>query len=60
MNLNRLLKHVVWCYKPMYKIFYGGHLGSHLAYLKTTRHQIYFNSIVPSNRINIKKLTVYA
>jgi len=30
------------CYIPMNKIFYGGHLGSHLVFLKTTRHQLYF------------------
>ena len=23
-------------------IFYGGHLGSHLVFLETTRHQLYF------------------
>ena len=28
-------------YIPIKKIFYGGHLGSHLVFLNTTRHQIY-------------------
>ena len=48
-----------WCYIPLNNIFYGGHLSSHVVFCKTTRHHCIFNINVLSNRINIRKLTMY-